>query len=318
MSRNPNSWSSERKKNLVLDIIRGETTLAAASKTHGLPASKIEHWIEIGMAGMENALKTKSPNIQTADYDQSEHEQSPLEHDPSLIYRSAEEIQSELSKLYEDLGRFFDLTIPYERLCKNLTGWLDYGKTAGDLLADKLWDYYDITGSKQKTRDHYISTITLATAYCLESVKLIKKGHVDQALNSLEEAKESQKEAEENASVEYKDNIKSERAKAGGKARSDNKYSPARTIVARFLKDNRPPDGWKSMAEAASAIDNSLNKLEDNNTTALNEKTESNNNLRIIKKTLIADDRYKTLYNWIRKDKELREIFEKMKEAPKR
>ncbi|HYE35624.1 DUF1153 domain-containing protein [Methylocaldum sp.] len=50
-------WTAKRKSALVLEILRGKTTVAGASRTYNLPPSEIEDWIEDGKKGMENALR---------------------------------------------------------------------------------------------------------------------------------------------------------------------------------------------------------------------------------------------------------------------
>jgi transposase-like protein len=52
-------WTARRKAALVLEIIQGKTTVAAASRSFDLPPSEIEEWVEEGKRGMENALRTK-------------------------------------------------------------------------------------------------------------------------------------------------------------------------------------------------------------------------------------------------------------------
>ena len=43
-------WKARRKSALVLEIIQGKTTVAEASRTHDLPPSEIEKWVEDGKA----------------------------------------------------------------------------------------------------------------------------------------------------------------------------------------------------------------------------------------------------------------------------
>jgi transposase-like protein len=50
-------WTAKRKTALVLEIIQGRTSVAEASRSHDLPPSEIESWVEDGRKGMENALK---------------------------------------------------------------------------------------------------------------------------------------------------------------------------------------------------------------------------------------------------------------------
>jgi transposase-like protein len=56
-------WTAKRKAQLVLDILRGCTTVAEASRAYDLPASDIEEWFEDGRKGMKNALRAKRLNI---------------------------------------------------------------------------------------------------------------------------------------------------------------------------------------------------------------------------------------------------------------
>ena len=56
-------WTAKRKAALVLEIIQGKTTLAAASRSFDLPASEIDAWVEDAKRGMENALRAKPLDI---------------------------------------------------------------------------------------------------------------------------------------------------------------------------------------------------------------------------------------------------------------
>ncbi|MEM9148741.1 MAG: DUF1153 domain-containing protein, partial [Pseudomonadota bacterium] len=42
---------------MVIEIIQGKTTVAAARRTYDLAPSEIEGWVEDARKGMENALK---------------------------------------------------------------------------------------------------------------------------------------------------------------------------------------------------------------------------------------------------------------------
>ena len=46
-------WTARRKSALVLEIIQGRTTVAAASRQFDLPPSQIEGWVEDSKRGME-------------------------------------------------------------------------------------------------------------------------------------------------------------------------------------------------------------------------------------------------------------------------
>ncbi len=56
-------WTAKRKAALVLEIIQGKTTLAAASRSFDLPASEIDAWVEDAKRGMESALRAKPLDI---------------------------------------------------------------------------------------------------------------------------------------------------------------------------------------------------------------------------------------------------------------
>ena len=52
-------WTARRKAALVVDIIQGKTTVAAASRTHDLTPAEVEGWVDDAKKGMENALRAK-------------------------------------------------------------------------------------------------------------------------------------------------------------------------------------------------------------------------------------------------------------------
>ena len=56
-------WTAKRKSALVIEIIRGKTTVAAASRTYDPAPSGIEGWVEDARQGMENALKTNPLDV---------------------------------------------------------------------------------------------------------------------------------------------------------------------------------------------------------------------------------------------------------------
>ncbi|KPL48467.1 transposase [Xanthomonas axonopodis] len=56
-------WTARRKSALVLEIIQGKTTVAAASRQFDLPPAEIENWVEEGKRGMENALRAKPEDV---------------------------------------------------------------------------------------------------------------------------------------------------------------------------------------------------------------------------------------------------------------
>ncbi|MFE1574365.1 transposase [Comamonas odontotermitis] len=56
-------WTAKRKTALVLDIIQGKTTVSEASRAYDLNPSEVEQWVDEGKRGMENALRSKPPEI---------------------------------------------------------------------------------------------------------------------------------------------------------------------------------------------------------------------------------------------------------------
>ncbi|MEO0959281.1 MAG: DUF1153 domain-containing protein [Pseudomonadota bacterium] len=56
-------WTAKRKSALVIEIIQGKTTVAAASRTYDLAPSEIADWVEDARKGMENALKANPLDV---------------------------------------------------------------------------------------------------------------------------------------------------------------------------------------------------------------------------------------------------------------
>lgn len=56
-------WTFRRKSALVLEIIQGKTTVAAASRQFDLAPAEIESRVEDGKRGMENALRAKPEDV---------------------------------------------------------------------------------------------------------------------------------------------------------------------------------------------------------------------------------------------------------------
>lgn len=54
-------WTAKRRTALILQIIRGETTINEAARQYDLKAAEIQHWYDCFLAGGENSLKSK-PN----------------------------------------------------------------------------------------------------------------------------------------------------------------------------------------------------------------------------------------------------------------
>jgi hypothetical protein len=56
-------WIARRKSALVLQVIWGKTTTAAASRQFDLTPTEIERWVEEGKRGMEHTRRSKSQDV---------------------------------------------------------------------------------------------------------------------------------------------------------------------------------------------------------------------------------------------------------------
>ena len=52
-------WTSKRRMALVLSILRGETSIQEAARSHGLTVGEIEDWKDKFLAAGENALRSR-------------------------------------------------------------------------------------------------------------------------------------------------------------------------------------------------------------------------------------------------------------------
>src|SRR3712207_8218414 len=52
-------WTAKRRSGLVLEILRGEISIAEAARRHGLTVAEVEEWRERFLAGAENALRSR-------------------------------------------------------------------------------------------------------------------------------------------------------------------------------------------------------------------------------------------------------------------
>lgn len=55
----PQRWTAKRRVALVVSILKGETSVAAAARKHGLTVAEVEEWRERFLLGAENALRTR-------------------------------------------------------------------------------------------------------------------------------------------------------------------------------------------------------------------------------------------------------------------
>jgi transposase-like protein len=52
-------WTAKRRVALVVSILKGETSIAEAARTHGRTVGEVEDWREKFLVGAENALRTR-------------------------------------------------------------------------------------------------------------------------------------------------------------------------------------------------------------------------------------------------------------------
>jgi transposase-like protein len=52
-------WTAKRRTALVISILKGETSAKEAARKHGLTLAEVESWVERGLAGMENQLRSR-------------------------------------------------------------------------------------------------------------------------------------------------------------------------------------------------------------------------------------------------------------------
>jgi transposase-like protein len=52
-------WTAKRRVELVVTILKGETSLAEAARQHGLTVAEVEEWREKFLLGAENALRSR-------------------------------------------------------------------------------------------------------------------------------------------------------------------------------------------------------------------------------------------------------------------
>jgi transposase-like protein len=90
-------WTARRKSALVLEIIQGKTSVAAASRQYDVSPAEIEEWIEQGKAGMENALKAKPDDVREQ-YEKQLKDLQEAYGEAMLELRARKKLQSLLGK----------------------------------------------------------------------------------------------------------------------------------------------------------------------------------------------------------------------------
>ena len=56
-------WTAKRKTQVVLDILKGKTTVAEVSRQHDLTPGEVERWVDEGIRGMENNFRARPRDI---------------------------------------------------------------------------------------------------------------------------------------------------------------------------------------------------------------------------------------------------------------
>jgi len=59
-------WTAKRKAAVVLDVIKGLTTPAEVARKHGLTVGEVEKWIDDGIRGMEDRLRSNPRDLDAA------------------------------------------------------------------------------------------------------------------------------------------------------------------------------------------------------------------------------------------------------------
>ncbi len=57
-------WTARRKVELILAVIKGETTLVEACRKHDLTQSEVEGWMQTFLKSGESGLKTNAKDLQ--------------------------------------------------------------------------------------------------------------------------------------------------------------------------------------------------------------------------------------------------------------
>ena len=66
MEKDFQRWTAKRKVDLLLQLIKGETTLVDACREHDLKQSEVEGWMEVFLKGGERNLKARAEDEQAS------------------------------------------------------------------------------------------------------------------------------------------------------------------------------------------------------------------------------------------------------------
>ena len=60
-------WTAKRRVALVVNLLKGETSVAEAARMHGLTVAEVEEWREKFLLGAENALRSRPKDDEAVD-----------------------------------------------------------------------------------------------------------------------------------------------------------------------------------------------------------------------------------------------------------
>jgi transposase-like protein len=55
----PQRWTAKRRAALIVSVLKGETSVPAAARKHGLTVAEVEEWRDRFLLGAENALRAR-------------------------------------------------------------------------------------------------------------------------------------------------------------------------------------------------------------------------------------------------------------------
>jgi transposase-like protein len=64
-------WTAKRRVALMVSVLKGETSVAEAARTHGLTVAEGEDWREKFLLGAENALRARPKDEEAVNDEQS-------------------------------------------------------------------------------------------------------------------------------------------------------------------------------------------------------------------------------------------------------
>lgn len=98
MSEEVKRWTSKRKSSLVIQILKGQTTIGEAAREFDITPSEIESWIEDAQRGMENALRAKPQDVREQ-YEQQIKELTAAYGEAMLENKALKKLQALLNQI---------------------------------------------------------------------------------------------------------------------------------------------------------------------------------------------------------------------------